>query len=138
VKSARRVRPGDEHGVMTIDASRDNYVFLRGRLAAEPTLRELPSGDELAIFRLTVARPPNDRGRVDSIECASTGARVRKALLRAVPGAELEVTGSLHRRFWRTPTGPASRYAVDVELVKVLAKPGRRGAASPGRTPASA
>lgn len=120
------------------DASSDNYVFLRGRLAAEATLRDLPSGDVLAVFRLTVDRPSTERTRVDSIECASTSARVHKALQRAVPGAELEVTGSLHRRFWRTPTGPASRYAVDVDALKVVTKPGRRGGASRARTPASA
>jgi single-strand DNA-binding protein len=123
---------------MTRSDTSDNYVFLRGRLAAEPSLRELPSGDVLAVFRLTVNRRSSERIRVDSIECASTTARVQKALDRAAPGADLEVTGSLHRRFWRTPTGPASRYAVDVDAVKILTKPGRRGGASRGRTPASA
>jgi hypothetical protein len=43
--------------------------------------------------------------------------------------------GSLHRRFWRTPSGPASRYAVDVDTVR-LTKAGRRGGASRDRTPA--
>jgi single-strand DNA-binding protein len=120
------------------DTSSDNAVFLRGRLAAEPTWRELPSGDLLAVFRLTVNRPAGERTRVDSIECASTTARVHKSLGRAAPGAELEVTGSLRRRFFRTPNGAASRYAVDVDAVKVLTKPGRRGGAARARTPASA
>lgn len=42
-----------------------NQVYLRGRLAAEPVMRDLPSGDILAIFRLTVDRPPGDRVRVE-------------------------------------------------------------------------
>lgn len=114
-----------------------NTVHLRGRLAGEPLLRDLPSGDVLAVFRLTVPRPPGDRVRVDSIECATVKSRAQKALARAHAGDAIEVTGSLHRRFWRTPTGPASRYAVDVDTVRVT-KAGREGGASRARTPASA
>lgn len=119
-------------------ATSDNQVFLRGRLAEDATFRELPSGDELAVFRLTVNRPPGGRVRVDSIDCVSVRPRARKVLARATPGDELEVVGSLQRRFWRSPAGPASRYAVDVASVRVLTKAGRRVAASRARTPASA
>jgi single-strand DNA-binding protein len=117
--------------------ARDNQVFLRGRLAAAAEFRALPSGDVLAVFRVTVARPASDRSRVDSIECASARIRVHRSLERAEPGDEIEVSGSLHRRFWRSPTGLASRYAVDAEKVR-LTRPGRRGAASRARTRASA
>jgi hypothetical protein len=44
----------------------NNQVLLRGAIAAEAVLRTLPSGDELVSFRITVARPPGDRVRVDS------------------------------------------------------------------------
>lgn len=115
----------------------DNSVFLRGRLAAAVEYRDLPSGDALAVFRVTVARPAADRARVDSIECASVRAKVHRALARAEPGDELEVSGALHRRFWRTPTGAASRYAVDAETVRVN-RAGRRAGASRARTQASA
>lgn len=114
----------------------DNEVFLRGRLAAEPDYRELPSGDLLAVFRLTVARPPADRVRVDSIECVSVRRGVHRVLDRAEAGAEVEVRGCLRRRFWRTPNGPASRYAVDVATAR-LTKAGRRGGAARARTPVS-
>jgi single-strand DNA-binding protein len=117
--------------------SSDNYVFLRGRLAAAVEYRDLPSGDTLAVFRVTVARPSADRARVDSIECASVRAKVRRSLARAEPGDEVEVSGALHRRFWRTPSGPASRYAVDVATVRVN-RSGRRAGASRGRMRASA
>lgn len=115
----------------------DNQVFLHGRLAAEPVLRELPSGDVLAVFRLTVVRPTGDRARVDSIECAAVKPRLHKTLVRAKAGDMMEITGSLHRRFWRTPAGPASRYAVDVDTVRVV-KPRRSTVASPGRKRVSA
>ena len=121
---------------MTKNEASDNQVYLRGRLAAAPAFRELPSGDVLAVFRVTVDRPPQDRVRVDSIDCVTTSARARNALARANAGDDLELHGSLHRRFWRTPAGPASRYAVDVRTVRVT-KAGRRGAASRARTPAS-
>ncbi len=66
----------------------DNAVFLRGRLAADPVARTLPSGDELCSFRLTVTRPQEagTRSRVDSIDCATTTARARRCLDRAAPG----------------------------------------------------
>jgi single-strand DNA-binding protein len=119
------------------ESAPDNRVELRGRLAAVPLFRVLPSGDTLALFRLTVPRPSNERVRVDSIECTAVRARVHKTLSRAEAGDELEVVGRLHRRFWRSPNGPASRYAVEVDALR-LTKAGRRAGASRGRTPASA
>ena len=95
----------------------DNDVFLRGRLAAEPVLRQLPSGDELCSFRITVARPEAERGRVDSIDCAATTARVRRSVQAAAPGDVLEVSGCLRRRFWRSAAGLGSRYEVQVRSV---------------------
>jgi single-strand DNA-binding protein len=106
------------------DPPGDNVVFLRGRLAAEPTARTLPSGDELWAFRVTVRRPdelsPQSRTRVDSIECATLSARVRRSLQRAAPGDQFEITGSLHRRFWRSPSGVGSRYEVLVRAARPL------------------
>jgi single-strand DNA-binding protein len=103
-------------------ASDDNQVFLRGRLAATPVVRELPSGDELCSFRLTVPRAPGGRVRVDSLDCCTTRLRVRRTVERADPGDEFEVTGSLHRRFWRSPAGLASRYEFDVASARISAR----------------
>jgi single-strand DNA-binding protein len=109
------------------DPASDNHVFLRGRLAELPLEKELPSGDVLLTFRLTVLRPPGERVRVDSLECSSTRPRVHKSLARAQPGDEVEVTGCLRRRFWRSAAGPASRYAVDALAVRVK-RPARTAA----------
>lgn len=106
----------------------DNEVFLRGRLAAEPVLRQLPSGDELCAFRLTVPRPVGERGRVDSIDCAAIAARVRRKLQAAEPGELIEVHGRLRRRFWRSPTGLGSRYEVQVQALTRLNRRRRSGA----------
>lgn len=117
--------------------SADNRVFLRGRLADAPVDKELPSGDVLTVFRVTVERPPGERGRVDSLECVTTGSRPRRSLTRARAGDLIEVEGSLRRRFWRSPSGPASRYSVDVSTLRVLTA-GRPSGASRARTRASA
>ena len=119
--------------------SADNYVLLRGVLAAEPFLRTLPSGDELCSFRLTVPRSTETHGRArsDSIDCASTRAAVRRAVARCSPGQRLEVAGSLRRRFWRGTAGmPASRYEVEVIDIRRLRADPSAGdrQASPART----
>jgi single-strand DNA-binding protein len=103
-------------------SSDDNHVFLRGRLAAPAVVRELPSGDELCSFRLTILRPPGAHGRVDSIGCSTTRLRARRSLERGEPGDQFEVTGSLRRRFWRSATGPVSRIEVEVDSARLSAR----------------
>jgi single-strand DNA-binding protein len=125
--SARVCR--DDQGMTTsasssspVDPAGDNSVFLRGRLAAEPVARTLPSGDEILSFRLTVDRTEqrqDGRAKVDSIDCATQAPRVRRCLERAEPGEVLEVTGALHRRFWRSGAGLGSRYEVVVDTARV-------------------
>ena len=113
----------------------NNEVRLRGRLAAESVVRVLPSGDEICTFRVNVAREPTQRVRVDSIDCASVDPRVRRSLARALPGDEIAVSGQLHRRFWRSGNGLASRYEVTVTSAKLTTR--RRSGASAAPRPAS-
>jgi single-strand DNA-binding protein len=40
--------------------------------------------------------------------------------------AVVEVSGSLRRRFWRTPAGPASRYEVEVNAIRRVRASGSR------------
>jgi single-strand DNA-binding protein len=105
-----------------------NAVVLRGRLGDGVLQRTLPSGDEITTFRLIVDRPAGERGRVDSIDCASERARVRRTLERAGPGDVLHVEGELRRRFWRGPGGVASRYEVRVLSARVIVSAARRSA----------
>ncbi|MEZ5116502.1 MAG: single-stranded DNA-binding protein [Candidatus Nanopelagicales bacterium] len=111
---------GDEPGN---EATSVNEVSLVGRLAASAEQRELPSGDTLVTFRLIIDRPEgrsSSGGRsarspkVDTVDCAAWRADVRRAALRWVPGARVEVHGALRRRFWRTAAGAASRVEVEV------------------------
>jgi single-strand DNA-binding protein len=97
----------------------NNHVALHGVFAGEAIVRVLPSGDELVWFRVTVARPAGDRVRVDSIDCASTRALVRRGAIRCQPGDLVTLSGHLRRRFWRSPAGtPASRYEVEVTSLR--------------------
>lgn len=89
-----------------------NECRFEGRLSASAEEHIFPSGDVAVMFRLIVPRPI--AGQIDTINCRVDSARLRRRALALSPGSELTVAGSLHRRFWRSPTGPASRYEVVV------------------------
>jgi len=97
-----------------------NEVRLRGRLAATPQLRELPSGDTVWNLRVVVERPrvppgkERPRQRVDSLECTIWSGRLKKSVEKWEAGDIVEVTGALRRRFFRAGGLTASR--VEVEL----------------------
>lgn len=112
-------------------AGHRNEVVLVGRLAAVPDVRTLPSGDQLASFRLVVGRPADAGGRsarsltarpvtVDTLDCVSWRGKVRRSVVGWGPGDIVEVTGSLRRRFWRAGAGTASRCEVEVAGVRRL------------------
>ncbi len=93
-----------------------NEVRLRGRWQGA-TQRDLPSGDVVVTGRLVVPRP---EGGVDTVDCAAWGPGLRRRVLGWGRGSTVEVTGSLRRRFWRTPSGAASRYEVEVRSGRQL------------------
>ena len=101
-----------------------NEVRLVGRVSAPVDERDLPSGDTVGQLRLVVPRAEGSRGAsVDTIDVACWSGRTRLAARRLQPGDEVEVVGSLRRRFFRTGTGTASRYEVEAAGVRRL----RRG-----------
>ena len=113
-----------------------NEVHLRGRLSATPTIRTLPSGAQVGLFRLVVAREVTHpshrvhpsaaagadgvrrRPTVDTLDCAVWDESMHSWLAGCEPGLVLEVHGSLRRRFWRSPTGASSRYEVEVSQLQ--------------------
>jgi single-strand DNA-binding protein len=108
-----------------------NVVRIAGRISATPEERTLPSGDSVWTFRLVVARPEGHAGRqrVDTLECAVWGGRVRKQVTSWQVGDIVEVSGSLRRRFFATGTGRASRVEVEVAAGKMLKRATVRRAA---------
>jgi single-strand DNA-binding protein len=71
-----------------------NDLLLRGRVSAPATTKELPSGDKV-------------------VDIAAWSAKMRKVALTLEGDEWIEVSGSIHRRFWQSPTGVASRWQIE-------------------------
>ncbi|UMG92590.1 single-stranded DNA-binding protein [Nocardioides sp. TF02-7] len=104
-----------------------NEVHLVGAVSGTPETRELPSGDLVCVARVVVPRTPvrvRGDGRrspsVDVIDCCAWDARPRRSLGGWQPGDEVEVTGALRRRFFRTGGATASRVEVEVSSARVV------------------
>jgi single-strand DNA-binding protein len=93
-----------------------NDLLLRGRVSATATSKELPSGDKVVEFRLIVTR--ENREGVDTLDIASWSAKSRKTALSLTPDEWVEISGAIHRRFWQSPGGLASRW--QVEAIDIL------------------
>ena len=88
-----------------------NDVLLRGRVSAPATTKELPSGDKVVEFRLIITR--ESREGVDTLDIAAWSAKSRKIALTLDSDEWIEVSGSIHSRFWQSPGGVASRWQVE-------------------------
>ncbi len=88
-----------------------NDLLLRGRVSAAATTKELPSGDKVVEFRLIIRR--ESREGVDTLDIAAWSAKSRKTALSLKPDDWIEISGSVHRRFWQSPGGLASRWQVE-------------------------
>lgn len=101
------------------DQTMRSSVRLNGRLTALPVERELPSGDVLVTFRLSVPRQPTPLGlgsrqTSDWVDCVTAAGRVRRAAATWSVGDEVTVEGVLRRRFLRGGSGPGgSRLEVE-------------------------
>lgn len=87
-----------------------NDLLLRGRVSAPAVEKVLPSGDKVVEFRLIVSR--EDGAGVDTLDIASWSATSRRIGLSLKAHEWIELSGSIHRRFWQSPTGVASRWQV--------------------------
>lgn len=106
----------------TATAAPVNEVHLVGRVSGGPTVRTLPSGDELVQLRVVVPRAgvrgESARTLVDTIDVTCWSARLRRSAARLPDGQAVEVTGSLRRRFFATAAGRASRYEVEATSLR--------------------
>jgi single-strand DNA-binding protein len=92
-----------------------NDVLLRGRVSQAATTKELPSGDKVVEFRLIVTR--DVREGVDTLDIAAWSAKARKIALSLSQDEWIEVSGSVHRRFWQAPSGVASRWQIEADEI---------------------
>lgn len=88
-----------------------NDVVLRGRVSKEAAEKELPSGDKVVEFRLIITR--ETRTGVDTLDIGAWSSKSRRTALTLKADEWVEVSGSIHRRFWSAPTGLASRWQVE-------------------------
>ena len=88
-----------------------NDLLLRGRVSAIAVEKELPSGDKVVEFRLIVSRERRDG--VDTLDIGAWSAKSRRIAMTLKPDEWIEVSGAVHRRFWRGASGLASRWQVE-------------------------
>ncbi len=97
-----------------------NLVVLAGRLARPAETRELPSGDRLVAYEITVARPGS---RAESVPVVWFEAPARAADLDV--DEPVVVVGRVRRRFFRSGGATQSRTEVVAETV-VAARQAKR------------
>ncbi len=110
-----------KEAVVTETAESRNEVVLVGVVSGVPEVREMPSGDQLGICRVVVARDVVRRrsdGKpgpsVDVIDCAAWCARARRTVSAWEEGDLVEVRGALRRRFYKQAGATTSRVEVEV------------------------
>lgn len=89
-----------------------NVVVIVGRLARRPEERELPSGDRLAAYEVTIERP-NERDETVPVVWNAAPANAT----HHDTGDQVLVVGRVRRRFFRTGAGTQSRTEVVASLV---------------------
>ena len=100
-----------------------NIVVLYGTLSKNPEERELPSGDRLVSYEVTV-RPAE--GRAESVPVVWSDGPASAVALPA--GTEVMVVGRVRRRYFRS--GGATQSRTEVVASTVLSKPTKRRVAS--------
>ena len=105
-----------------------NEVRLRGRLTSAPVVVDLPSGDSLVSFRISVPRGPGparttvgtSSQRVDSIPCSAWSASLRRRIAGWRPGDTVEVAGAVCCRFYQVGGATRSRVEVVASSAKII------------------
>jgi single-strand DNA-binding protein len=94
-----------------------NVVILAGRLSDAPEVKEMPSGDHVARFRLYV---PDSGKRVLPLPVSAWDRLARKGCERLAKGDEVLVRGHMVRRFYRDGGGGRTVTEVVATEVKKL------------------
>lgn len=95
-----------------------NDVLVRGRVSGEAVEKELPSGDKVSEFRIVVSR--HNREGVDTLDIAVWSAKLRRQAASLTVDDWVEVVGSIRRRFWKAPSGLASRWQIEASEITRL------------------
>ncbi len=97
---------------VTVPPAGTNVVVLRGVLSRDPEARQLPSGDALVAYDVTVRPEPSsgDASRAESVPVAWFDPPAAASTMAA--GDEVVVVGRVRRRFFRAGGATASRTEV--------------------------
>ena len=100
-------------------ASPRNQVHLSGRVTAAPVERELPSGDRVLTFRVSMARErtamtAKSKQTSDWVDCAAWAGRARRVVSSWQVGDLVSVEGALRRRFYKAGDARTTRVEVEV------------------------
>lgn len=106
----------------TVNAGEDDFslndLLVRGRVSCPAVEKELPSGDKVVEFRVIISR--EGREAVDTLDVGAWSYKSRRIALTLKAQEWIEISGSVHRRFWQTPGGVASRWQVEAaEIVRI-------------------
>jgi single-strand DNA-binding protein len=111
-----------------------NDVVVVGELTPPVEARERADGAQVLSFRVAVRSPtagnvrdpasrePNPSSRRDILDCVVSSGALRRRLESYRPGDVLELAGSLRHRFWNTAGRVQSRYEIEVDTLKRLAR----------------
>jgi len=99
-----------------------NSVHLCGRVSSLAVSKQMPSGDMVVEFRLVVDRKSKRavEREVDTVDITSWLARPQKRALSLKINDWVEVEGSIRRRFWKSPSGLASRWQVEASQLRKI------------------
>lgn len=99
-----------------------NELYLEGRVSSDPTEKLLPSGDTVVEFRIVIDRtnPKGVRREVDTLDVAVWLSKVRSRALLLKVDDWVSIDGAVRRRFWKTPSGVASRWQVEASQLRRL------------------
>lgn len=112
----------DSHHEAQVFRNPRNEVFLEGRVSSLPTEKLLPSGDTVTEFRIVIDRkhPKGEKREVDTLDIAVWLAKVRKKAMTLQIDDWVSIDGAIRRRFWKAPTGLASRWQVEASQLRRL------------------
>jgi single-strand DNA-binding protein len=116
--SPKKVLTKKKTGLLQVHQPK-NEVLLVGRVTSSAVEKLLPSGDRVVEFRVVIGRDKSrgSKKEVDSLDIAAWTSKTRKAALSLKIDTWVEIKGSVRRRFWRAPTGLASRWQVEASEV---------------------
>lgn len=96
-----------------------NEVLLAGRLSRDPEEKVLPSGDTVWLLRVVLPRRDGRRS-VDWVDCSVWSGRLRRSVASWAAGDDVELKGSLRRRFFKAGESSVTRLEVEATAGRII------------------